>query len=645
MNKLGRLFKNYLKPQWKWILLALMAAQVSSTSSFTLGFLSMTMVDHVLQIRTSGEEIISGGIPSDERFKRGTDRTRRTIRDDRARPGAVRGERPPAMRAQAEKLYLVKWIFISFIFVRIFFAFLQWGYSATIAKVGEDLVYNLRKQVYDKLQKLQLSYFDRQDTGKIMARVMDDVDVVQSSVSDVFISLVSNITMLLIGTLILLNINADMSFVAFCTLPFYAITYRIFKSRIRAVNKAVRERNADVYGAISDNLNGVRVVKAFAREGQETLRFFSKLSNYLRTLNRRAVLGTFLGTLCGLISGIGTTVVVYLGIVAMREGAMTLGNFLFFYGSMGLLFRPIVALSDMNVSIQVVMTALTRVFEVLDEEIRIEDPEEGIDMEEVYGEVIFRHVTLRYEGAPDDTLRDVSFAVMPGSMVCVVGESGAGKSSLVNLLPRLYDPTEGRITLDGEDIRDINLESLRNHVRVVPQEPILFSGTMDSNIRYGLPKASHQDVEEASKQAELHDFISSLPKTYETEIGEEGVSLSGGQKQRMSMAMTMITNPSVLILDDTTSALDAETEGRVRRTVERMALHRTTFVVTQKVAMCREADLILVLKAGRLVEQGTYDKLVLERGAFYELFESQIRFLDLKSPPEEAKRQKRIVAA
>ncbi|MGA1199957.1 MAG: ABC transporter ATP-binding protein, partial [Candidatus Latescibacterota bacterium] len=365
--------------------------------------------------------------------------------------------------------------------------------------------------------------------------------------SSVFIRVVTDVATLLIGTVILFSINAKLALIAMVTLPGYVLVYQFFVRRIRLTNRMIREANASVYGTIGDGVNGVRVMKAFARELRELRRFFAGIADYFRLQVRNSVLNTSLSVLCGLISGVGTTAVVYLGILAIRDGQMTLGEFLYFHGSIGFLFGPVVSLSNMNIMVQWVMTALHRIFEILDEDITIEDTPGALTFNELHGEVTFHNVSLKYD--PDkerEALHRVNFGVLPGQMVCVVGASGAGKTSLVNLLLRLYTPTEGRITVDGEDIQNLALSSLRRHIRMVPQEPMLFSGTLAENIRYGNPQASPNEVVEASKAAELHDFVMTLPAKYETRIGEGGVSLSGGQKQRMALAMTLLTNPSVL---------------------------------------------------------------------------------------------------
>ena len=631
MHLFLRLARVYLRPHLGKMILALAAALISSLSSFTLSYLSKIMVDDVLQIgrgQQAGQTSQRLVIRDDGRPNRDSGLQGGRARDalgEQEEAVVSRREGIPGGGVRARRIHLLWMVFLGYVALRLFFAALSWGYSYGITKIGQEIVFRLRQDVYNKLQSLQVSYFDRYQTGKIMARVMDDVNAVQWSVSGVFIHLCTNVSTLIAGAAILFYINARLAALAFLTLPFYVIVYQFFVQRIRMVNRMIRERNAAVYGVIGDSVSGVRVVMSFARELRELRRFFNAIADFFRLQIRNSVYNTALSILCGLISGVGSTLVVYYGILSIQSGRMTLGEFLYFYGSVGLLFSPVVALSNMNINIQWVMAALHRVFDVLDEEVVIEDPPGAIHMDEVHGEVVFHSVSLRYDENSDrSALQQIGFAVFPGQMVCLVGPSGAGKTSIFNLLLRLYEPTEGRITVDGEDIHDIALSSLRRHIRMVPQEPMLFSGTLAENIRYGQPDASPEDVVRAAKAAELHDFVMSQPGKYETHIGEGGVSLSGGQKQRMALAMTLITNPSVLMLDDSTSALDAKTESRVHQTLERIMEGRTSFVITHKVSMARVADLVLVLKKGRVVEWGTHERLVAKRGAYYELFETQL---------------------
>jgi ATP-binding cassette, subfamily B, bacterial MsbA len=623
MHNFIRLARQYLRPHL-WVMLGvLLLAMVSSMSSFTLTYMRKVMVDDVLQVRVGG----AGEVGSQASFRDAGPRRRDTggsRMDTASRRDVSRGGPDQGRDALEDRLHLLWMILAGFVAIRFLFAGVGWAYTYLITRIGQAVVLRMRQDVYDKLQSLQVSYFDRYQTGKIMARVMDDVNAVQWSISGLFIRLFIDVSTLIVGVAILFQIHVGLATLTLCTLPFYLVAYRFFIKRIRLINRLIRERNAATYGSIGDSVRGVRVVMAFARELRELRRFFSAISDFLRLQIRNSILNTALSVLCGLISGVGSTLVVYYGILAIRSGDMTLGEFLYFYGSIGFLFSPIISLSNMNIMLQWVTAALYRVFEVLDEKLQIEEPEGAVQLTDLHGEVVFHKVSLQYPDQEDYALEQISFGVFPGQLVCIVGSSGAGKSSLVNLLLRLYEPTEGRITVDGEDLKDVSLASLRKHIRMVPQEPILFSGTLADNIRYGYPAATPEQIVAAAKAAELHDFIIEQPGKYESHIGEAGVSLSGGQKQRMAMAMTLITDPSVLILDDSTSALDAKTEARIHKTLDRVMEGRTSFLISHKVAMCRKADLILVLNRGRLVERGTHERLLAEGGEYYRLFETQL---------------------
>lgn len=615
-----RLLRDYIRPYWPLMAVAVLLSGVASAHFYILGYLTQITVDDILQISARDES----------RAMRRSQEVR--VSDDKGRireiPPSRDNERPtphapPRKKSEREKVRLLILIFFAYLFVRVFFTGLQWIYSYQVTYVGQRVVFHIRRQLHEKLQNLQLTYFDRQQTGKLMSRVLDDVGVIQQNVTQVFVDFVTNVFRLLIGCCILATLNWKLALIAFLTLPFYAITYQTLRARIRESNRAIRRQIAEIYGLLEERVAGIRVILSFARERAETLALHRKLSKLLRQRVKNTTQNTMLTSLSTFISAVGTALVLYFGAYLVRAGDLTVGELLFFNQSLINMFEPITALAQMNIQVQWIIVVVNRIFEILDEDVKIKDAPNAIRLDRVRGHVTFQDVSLRYPGAIRDALSRVSFDVPPGTSVSIVGPSGSGKSSLVSLLLRLYDPTEGRILIDGHDLRDIKLSSLRQHIGFVPQEPILFSGTIAGNITYGRFDATPEQIMAAAKAAELHDFVMTLPDKYESPVGERGANLSGGQKQRMAFAMALLTDPSILILDDTTSALDAETEAKIQKTLDRIMEGRTTFIITHRISTAMRADTIVVLDNGRVADIGTHEELISREGLYFRMYEQQ----------------------
>lgn len=505
-----------------------------------------------------------------------------------------------------------------------------------ISWLGQRIVFDLRFQSYRHLQRLSLAYYDGQQPGKIMSRLTADIDVIQYTLTSGFVLLITDVATLFVIIGWLFTIEWRLAAIAVGILPLYVLNYKLLLSRIRKVSIELREKWEQMMAGLTEKIGGIAVVKAFAREEWEIHRFRTGEADRFVTSMTQSKLNRFLGATSQLIRILGTCAILWYGGKLTMGRTLKPGELLAFYSYLAYLYDPAVRVVDFNVQLQWASAAIDRVFQTLDTRPEIIDAPDAVSLPTVRGEVVFDHVVFGYDPA-QPVLHDLSFTVRPGEIIAVVGPSGAGKTTLVNLLARFYDVTGGRILVDGHDIRKVRLESMRRHIGMVAQETILFSVTLKENIRYGRKDATDDDVVAAAKAADMHEYILSLPDGYETKIGEDGIKLSGGQKQRMAIARALLTDPRILILDDATSALDSHTEANIQAALSELMKGRTNFVIAHRLSTVIGADRILVMDGGRIVDFGTHAELVARPGVYQDLYQEQFKTVGDLSAEERAK--------
>jgi len=496
--------------------------------------------------------------------------------------------------------------------------------SYTLTWIGHRFVFDLRFATWKHLQRLSLAYHNQTQTGKIMARVTGDIEVIQGLIQGQLVTFISDLVTLLAVIAMLFVLEWRIACIIVSLIPFYVISYLSFLKHIREVSQEQRRLWDEMLGKLAEKIAGIGVVKAFVKEDYETQNFMGSVRAKFSVDMRQVHLNRRLGLVSGVISALGTGVVYAYGGSLVQDGQMTTGVLVALTFYIGYVFNPAVRVVDFNNSLQWALAAMDRVFQTLDTRPDIEDKPDALPIPEVRGDVEFDHVTFNYiEGK--SAISGVDMRVKQGEIVALVGHSGAGKSTLMNLLMRFYDPTQGTVRVDGYDLRDVRLESLRRKISMVAQENVLFSVSVLENVKYGNPQASDELAIEACKAADLHEFISELPEGYETMIGEDGIKLSGGQKQRLALARALLTDPAILILDDVTSALDGETEARVQEALGRVMKGRTTFIIAHRLSSVVDADRIYVIEDGAIVDVGTHAELVDREGIYRDLYREQFK--------------------
>ena len=510
---------------------------------------------------------------------------------------------------------------IAFAIARGLFSFVM-NYMAE--RLSQSIAYDLRNELFAKIQHLSFSYHDRNQTGQLMIRATDDVEKVRMFVGQGLLFALQALVMLVGTLLILLTTNVRLTLVALPVLPLALISFMGFGIASQSLFRNLQIRLSTLNTILQENLAGIRVVKAFVRERQEQARFNASVKDHLKWNLRISLLFSIIFPLTFLIANLGQAAVLYAGSTQILDGTLTLGQWQEFSMYLIYVFFPLGQLGMIISLMSQAAASATRVFEILDAENEVQDRPGARELANIQGAVTFENVTFRYFKHGDAVLKDVSFEAQPGQTVALLGATGSGKTTIINLLPRFYDVTEGRVLIDGTDVRDVTLSSLRSQIGIVLQETTLFTGSIRDNIAFGRPDATDDVVIAAAQAAAAHDFIMSFPQGYETPVGERGTTLSGGQKQRIAIARALLLNPRILILDDSTSSVDLATEVHIQRALDRLMKGRTSFVIAQRISTVVNADLILVLDQGRIVARGTHEELMESSPIYVEIYNSQL---------------------
>ncbi len=523
-----------------------------------------------------------------------------------------------------DSLFRICIIVVVAFFLKNIFGYLQ-AYFLAFAEYGA--MKDLRDIVYRHLHNLPISYFKQERVGNLISRFTNDVFVIQASISAAFLNLIREPLTIIVFLGIAISISWQLTLLALIILPFSMLIIAWIGLKLRKQSAVIQAKMADITSILQETISGVKIVKAFGMEGYETKKFMHETKSYFRLIlkivrvrNAASPITEFLSVI------VGAVIIYYGGVLVLQHHTLKASEFLGFLFAIFQLMPPIKELSSVNNRIQESSAAADRIFEILDTSPGIESKPEAKDIHKFNESIVFKDVSFHYEDSEELVLKKINFTVKRGEIVALVGPSGGGKSTLVDLIPRFYDPTDGSILIDNIDTKDLKLESLRDLMGIVTQETFLFNESIKSNIAYGLGDYPLEKIIEAAKTANAHNFIAELPDGYDTFIGERGLKISGGQRQRLSIARALLKNPEIMIFDEATSALDNESELLVQEAIERLMVNRTTFVIAHRLSTIRNASRILVLDRGNIIQMGKHDELIKDtNGLYHKFYDMQFR--------------------
>lgn len=524
---------------------------------------------------------------------------------------------------------MLNWIAASIIAIFIVRGLFWYGQNYLMSYVGQSVIIDIRAAVFKKLQRLSVSFYDKNKTGTIMSYVTNDVNALQSAMVENTIEMITEGFILIGSVVAMIYLDWRLTLFTVCTFPVVLWFMEFFGKKIRKTGGRIQECTADITSVLQESVASARVIKSFVREDYEVDRFDVENKGNFRANMKNAQLMATLTPVVELVAAIGVTMIIWYGGNNVINGTITAGSLVAFLTYAVNISNPIKRLTRVIGNIQKALAAAQRVFMIIDMPEEIAESRDAKQLPEVSGKVEFQNVSFAYNDK-GNVITDLSFSVKPGEVIAIVGPSGAGKSTIANLLPRFYDVNKGDIKIDGHSVREVTLDSLREQVGIVPQETMLFNGSVYNNILYGRLDATKEEIEAAAKAANAHDFIMQLTDGYETKLGDRGVNLSGGQRQRIAIARAILKNPRILILDEATSALDTESERVVQEALDRLMVGRTSFVIAHRLSTVKNADKILVLEKGNLVESGTHDELLALDGLYAHLYKIQYRNKEAK---------------